>query len=69
VNSDTAAWVAIILAAIARWLVIRFNLQTSPVNQWKIEHTLSGLQTSLNRVKWETWHDRTGNNKDKIRKQ
>ena len=47
VNSDAAAWVAIILAAIARWLVIRFNLQTSPVNQWKIEQALAELPANL----------------------
>jgi uncharacterized membrane protein YeiH len=34
-NSDTAAWVAIFLAAIARWLVIRFNLHTRPVTSGK----------------------------------
>jgi uncharacterized membrane protein YeiH len=55
VNSDAAAWIAIVVAAIARWLVIRYNLQTSPVNQWKIEQTLTDLPANLNNKGWAGW--------------
>jgi uncharacterized membrane protein YeiH len=43
VSGDAAAWVAIILATIARALVIRFNWQSHPVNEWNIDQKLRGL--------------------------
>jgi uncharacterized membrane protein YeiH len=47
VESDRAAWVAIVAAAIARLLVIRFNWQTRPVSEWDVERTLTTLPAHL----------------------
>ena len=69
VNSDAAAWIAIIQAAIARWLVIRFNLQTSPVNQWKIEQALAELPANLGRGSWVPWRRHEEPERDRIQKQ
>jgi uncharacterized membrane protein YeiH len=69
VNSDTAAWAAIILAAIARWLVIRFNLQTSPVNQWKIEQAITELPANLGRGSWVPWRRHAEPDRERIQKQ
>jgi uncharacterized membrane protein YeiH len=52
VDSKAAAWVAIIASAVARWLVIRFNFQTSPVNQWKFDQKVSDLPGHFNRSGW-----------------
>jgi uncharacterized membrane protein YeiH len=65
VNSDTAAWIAILLSAIARWLVIRFNLQTSPVNQWKVEQTISELPASISSRRKAPWRKRPDREKTK----
>jgi len=46
-ESDAAAWVAIIVAAVARLLVIRFNWQTRPVSEWDVERTLTTLPAHL----------------------
>lgn len=43
VNSDAAAWIAIFVAVVLRLLVIQFNWQTQPVNQWHLEKGLSKL--------------------------
>jgi len=43
VDSDTAAWIAIIVAVILRWLVIRFKWQTQAVNEWHLERGLARL--------------------------
>ena len=42
-NSDAAAWIAIFVAVILRWLVIRFKWQTQPVNQWHLDRSLARL--------------------------
>lgn len=47
VASDQAAWLAILIAAIARLLVIRFNWQTRPVSEWDVERTLTSLPGHL----------------------
>jgi uncharacterized membrane protein YeiH len=47
VQSERAAWVAIIVAAIVRLLVIRFNWQTRPVSEWDVERTLTTLPAHL----------------------
>ncbi|GEM_PF-44799 len=47
VASDQAAWIAILAAAIARLLVIRFNWQTRPVSEWDVERTLTSLPAHL----------------------
>jgi uncharacterized membrane protein YeiH len=52
VNSITAAWVTIILAAAARGLVIRFNWQTSAVSEWTVDQTLSRKAANLRRSNW-----------------
>jgi hypothetical protein len=46
-ESDVAAWVAILAAAIARLLVIRFNWRTRPVSEWDVERTLTTLPAHL----------------------
>jgi uncharacterized membrane protein YeiH len=43
VDSEPAAWIAILLAATARILVIRYNWRSGPVNQWALDQTLSQL--------------------------
>jgi uncharacterized membrane protein YeiH len=48
-HSDIAAWIAIITAAIARWLVIRFNWQTQPVNQWHLERELARMPKKVSK--------------------
>jgi len=67
VDSDIAAWVAIILSAIARWLVIRFNLQTSPVNQWRVEQTLSELPANLGHGNWVPWRRHAERGRDRFK--
>jgi uncharacterized membrane protein YeiH len=47
IGSDAAAWAAIVAAAIARLLVIRFNWQTRPVSEWDVERTLTTLPAQL----------------------
>jgi uncharacterized membrane protein YeiH len=49
VDSKTAAWAAILVSAAARWLVIRLNLQTHPVNQWKFDQMVSELPGHISR--------------------
>lgn len=53
-NSDIAAWIAIIAAAIARWLVIRFNWQTQPVNEWHWERGLTKIPGHLSQSYQDT---------------
>jgi uncharacterized membrane protein YeiH len=47
VESNAAAWLAILAAAVARLLVIRFNWQTHPVSEWDVERTLTTLPSHL----------------------
>jgi uncharacterized membrane protein YeiH len=47
VDSDGAAWIVILLAAVARGLVIRFNWQTQPVDQWNTGEKLSALPSTV----------------------
>lgn len=47
VESDQAAWAAILAAAVARLLVIRFNWQTRPVSEWDVERSLTTLPKHL----------------------
>jgi len=49
VSSDNAAWIAIVAAAIARWLVIRFNWRTQPVNEWHLERDLARMPREVSR--------------------
>jgi uncharacterized membrane protein YeiH len=49
VASNSAAWLTIGAAALARWLVIRFNWQTQPVSQWEAGETLTGLPVVAHR--------------------
>jgi uncharacterized membrane protein YeiH len=46
-ESNAAAWLAILAAAIARLLVIRFNWQTHPVSEWDVERRLTTLPAHL----------------------
>ncbi len=43
VNSEVAAWVAILVATLARVLVIRYNWRTQPVSQWAVDQKLADL--------------------------
>ncbi len=43
VDSNTAAWVAIAFATVARWLVIRYNWRTFAVNEWQLQPSLQSL--------------------------
>jgi uncharacterized membrane protein YeiH len=43
ISSDSAAWVAISLVAVVRWLVIHYNWRTFAVNEWQIEPVLHSL--------------------------
>ena len=43
ISSDNAAWVAISLVALVRWLVIHYNWRTFPVNEWQLEPVLHSL--------------------------
>jgi hypothetical protein len=47
VEGNAAAWMAIVVAAVARLLVIRFNWQTRPVSEWDVERTLTTLPSHL----------------------
>jgi uncharacterized membrane protein YeiH len=47
VDSNSAAWLVIGLAAVARWLVIRFNWQTRPVSQWAAGEKITGLPVTV----------------------
>jgi uncharacterized membrane protein YeiH len=49
VSSSGAAWIIIGLAAVARWLVIRFNWQTQPVSQWAAGEKITGLSAVAHR--------------------
>jgi uncharacterized membrane protein YeiH len=68
-DSYAASWMVIILATIARLLVIRFNWTTQAVNEWRIESTLSGIPANLSRSGKMPWgkrpHDREENGHEK----
>jgi len=49
-QSNPAAWVAILFATIARVLVIRYNWQTHPVKDWTIDERLQGLPEYISRT-------------------
>lgn len=49
VSSNAAAWIAIFIAAVLRWIVIRFNWQTRPVSQWELEEDLMDLPRQISR--------------------
>jgi uncharacterized membrane protein YeiH len=49
VDSNSAAWIVIGVAAVARWLVIRFNWQTQPVSQWAAGEKITGLPNTFTR--------------------
>jgi len=49
VESNPAAWIAILFATITRGLVIRYDWKTRPVNEWGIDQSISGLPTFFNR--------------------
>jgi uncharacterized membrane protein YeiH len=57
-DSTAASWLVIILATVARLLVIRFNWRTQAVSEWQIESTLSGLPASLSRNYRGRWPGR-----------
>jgi uncharacterized membrane protein YeiH len=67
VDSTPAAWIAIFLAAIARWVVIRFNLQTSAVSEWKVDQALSDLPATFNR--WMPTRKTADPDKNKVHKE
>ena len=50
VSSNTAAWVAISLAASVRWLVIRYNWQTFAVNELQVDPAQIALPRGLGRT-------------------
>lgn len=47
VDSDIAAWIAVLASAVARLLVIRFNWQSQPVSAWHMEQALARLPAEL----------------------
>ncbi|MCB9160781.1 MAG: TRIC cation channel family protein [Caldilineaceae bacterium] len=50
VSSNTAAWVAISLAASVRWLVIRYNWQAFAVNELQVDPAQIALPHRLGRT-------------------
>jgi uncharacterized membrane protein YeiH len=49
-DSNAAAWVAILFAAIARVLVIRYNWQSRPVNEWNVDEKLQVIPQYISRT-------------------
>ncbi len=47
VDSDTAVWIALIVAAATRMLVIRLNWQSQAVNEWHMERTLARMPATM----------------------
>ncbi len=52
VDSNTAAWIAIIVAAAARLLVIRFNWQSRPASDYRVEDLLKQMPDL---TQWPEW--------------
>jgi uncharacterized membrane protein YeiH len=50
VSSNAAAWVAILFAAIARALVIRYNWQSRPVSEWNVDEKLQVIPQYISRT-------------------
>jgi uncharacterized membrane protein YeiH len=49
-DSNAAAWVAIIFATIARALVIRYNWQSRPVSEWNVDEKLQVIPQYISRT-------------------
>jgi uncharacterized membrane protein YeiH len=52
VSSDAAAWIAITVAAVARLLVIRFNWQSRPASDYRVQDLIDYVPDF---TKWPQW--------------
>jgi uncharacterized membrane protein YeiH len=63
VDSNAAAWVSLLVAAVLRLLVINFNWQTQAVNEWRVEKELARLPREAAKIYQRTTRhdgDKTG---------
>ncbi|MEZ4517975.1 MAG: hypothetical protein R3C44_14540 [Chloroflexota bacterium] len=57
VGIGAAAWTTLILAAGARWLVIRFNWRTRPAREYRAQDLIKQVPGEL--ANWPRWTRRT----------
>ena len=60
VDSNTAAWIAIFVAVILRWLVIRLKWETQAVNKWHLDRALARLPKEVAQFYRNSQSDQTG---------
>lgn len=54
-DSDPAAWIALLVGATTRLLVIRLNWRSQPVSDWHMEQALARLPSTMTRQYRRAW--------------